>query len=66
MTNGQTYYYAVVSFDHGLIALDSLTGELNWDSPSECPKNIEVDIAGNIRLDINTAELHPRFQQQVI
>jgi hypothetical protein len=40
--NGQTYYYAVVSFDRGLVVLDTLKGEITGIPPSECPKNIDV------------------------
>ena len=57
--NGQTYYYAVVSFDRGLVVLDTLKGEITGIPPSECPKNIDVDIAGNVRLDINTTMVTP-------
>jgi hypothetical protein len=57
--NGQTYYYAVVSFDRGLVVIDSLNGEITGIPPSECPKNIDVDIAGNVQLDINTTEVTP-------
>jgi hypothetical protein len=57
--NGQTYYYAIVSFDRGLVVIDSLTGEITGIPPSECTKNIDVDIAGNVRVDINTAEVTP-------
>jgi hypothetical protein len=57
--NGQTYYYAVVSYDRGLVAIDTLTGEITGIPPSECPKNIDVDVAGNVRVDINTAEVTP-------
>ena len=57
--NGQTYYYAVVSYDSGLVKIDSTTGEITGIPPSECPKNINVDIAGNVQLDINTTMVIP-------
>ena len=49
--NGQTYYYAVVSYDRG----DASIGLY----PSECTKVIVRDAAGNITLDINTVEVTP-------
>jgi hypothetical protein len=57
--NGQTYYYAVVSYDHGLVDT-SITGELVGLTPAECTSKIEADISGNIRVDINTAVATPR------
>ncbi|MBN2366486.1 MAG: hypothetical protein EH225_11125, partial [Calditrichaeota bacterium] len=56
--NGQTYYYAIVSFDHGLIDTTA-AGTLAGLTPAECTSNIKVDISGNIRLDINTAVVVP-------
>ena len=50
--NGQTYFYAVVSYDRG----DSLLGI----TPAECTKNIGIDVAGNRQTDINTVEIIPR------
>ena len=49
--NGQTYYYAVVSYDRG----DASIGLY----PSECTKVIVRDAAGNITLDVNTAQITP-------
>ncbi|MFA4923666.1 MAG: hypothetical protein WC557_05685, partial [Ignavibacteriaceae bacterium] len=49
--NGQTYYYAAVSYDRGNAAIGML--------PSECTKVIVRDLAGNITLDVNTAEATP-------
>ncbi len=49
--NGQTYYYAVVSYDRG----DALIGLY----PSECTKVIVRDAAGNIALDVNTVQVTP-------
>lgn len=57
--NGQTYYYAIVSYDHGLIDTAS-TGELAGISPAECTSNIQKDVAGNVKVDINTAVVTPR------
>jgi len=57
--NGQTYYYAVVSYDHGLVDT-SITGGLVGLTPAECTSKIEVDISGNVRVDINTAVAIPR------
>ncbi|TFG95858.1 MAG: hypothetical protein E4H13_12860, partial [Calditrichales bacterium] len=56
--NGQTYYYAVVSYDHGLVDTSG-TGELAGIPPSECTSKIEQDIAGNVQVDINTAVIIP-------
>ncbi len=57
--NGQTYYYAVVSYDYGLIVTDSTDGSLAGITPSECTSQIEVDVAGNVSVDINTAVVVP-------
>jgi hypothetical protein len=56
--NGQTYYYAIVSYDHGLIDTSS-TRTLVGLTPAECTSKVEVDISGNIRIDINTAVATP-------
>jgi hypothetical protein len=58
LTNGQTYYYAVVSYDRGFTTI-SATGELEGISPSESPSVIKKDVAGNVTLDINTAVVTP-------
>ena len=51
--NGQTYYYALVSYDHG----DPLVNL----APSECSKNILLDPETNeLFLDINTVQTIPR------
>lgn len=60
VVNGQTYYYAVVSYDQGDVSIGL--------APSESPSIIETDIAGNTRTDINTAVVVPNapaagFQQ---
>jgi hypothetical protein len=56
--NGQQYYYAVVSYDHGLIDT-SATGEITGIPPSECTSTIKQDISGNIQVDINTTYATP-------
>ncbi len=51
--NGQTYYYAVVSYDHG----DDSLGI----APSECSKTITLNPETNeVILNINTAQVVPR------
>ncbi|MFQ6608102.1 MAG: hypothetical protein ACE5EE_06140 [Fidelibacterota bacterium] len=67
--NGQTYYYAVVSYDRGLIAIDSdgnfqldQNGHVRGLSPSECSAIIQVDISQNVETDINTAVVTPRVK----
>jgi hypothetical protein len=57
--NGQTYYYAVVSYDRGYLDT-TVTGAVEGISPSECPSVIKVDIAGNVQTDVNTAVVTPR------
>ncbi len=51
LVNGQTYYYALVSYDQGDVSIGL--------APSESPSVIEADIAGNVRTDINTAIVIP-------
>ncbi len=50
--NGQTYYYAIVAYDHGDVEKEIL--------PAENSKTIVVDEAGNVTLDINTVQIMPR------
>ena len=51
--NGQTYYYAVVSYDHGDVDLKI--------PPSECSKTITINPETNeLILDVNTAMIMPR------
>ncbi len=57
--NGQTYYYAVVSYDQGFSRTD-ITGEFEGIPPSECTSIFKVDINGRVKADINTAEVTPR------
>ena len=53
MINGQTYYYAVVSYDHGD---DSL-----MIAPSECPKTLTLNPETNeVITDLNTLQIVPR------
>ena len=50
--NGQTYYYAVVSYDHGSKALQI--------PPSECSKTITVNPTTNeLIIDVNTIRIVP-------
>ncbi len=49
--NGQTYYYALVSYDKGNSGIGLY--------PSECAKVIVRDLAGNITVDKNTAYITP-------
>lgn len=57
--NGQTYYYAVVSYDQGFFT-QTTSGKADGISPSECTSIIRVDINGNVKTDINTAVVIPR------
>ena len=57
--NGQTYYYAVVSYDQGFTTT-TVTGEFIGIPPSECTSIIKVDINGQVKTDINTAVVIPR------
>lgn len=65
--NGQTYYYALVSYDRGKVARDADDniqidefGHARGISPSECTATIKVDISGNTQIDINTQVVTPR------
>jgi len=58
--NGQTYYYAVVSYDSGLVG-SSVAGQTEGIAPAECPSVIKVDQAGQVQfVDINCAVVAPR------
>ncbi|MFC1528032.1 hypothetical protein ACFL5D_04760 [Candidatus Neomarinimicrobiota bacterium] len=65
--NGQTYYYAIASYDHGNIGKD-VSGNIYVDergntrglAPSECTTVINMDISGNVETDINTSIATPR------
>ena len=65
--NGQTYYYALVAYDRGLVALNpdgsfptTPDGQVDGLSPSLTTAVINNDLAGNIVTDINTAQATPR------
>ena len=51
VVNGQTYYYAVASYDKGNTNIGLY--------PSECTKVVVKDLAGNVTLDDNTAMVVP-------
>jgi hypothetical protein len=57
--NGQTYYYAVVSYDQGFTTTD-IRGNFEGIPPSETTSILKRDINGNITTDINTAVVTPR------
>ena len=56
--NGQTYYYAVVSYDRGFYTITT-DGKVDGIAPSECTSIIQVDINGNVKIDVNTAVVVP-------
>lgn len=56
--NGQTYYYAVVSYDRGFYTITT-DGKEDGIAPSECTSIIRADINGNAKPDINTAIVTP-------
>ncbi|MFQ6618675.1 MAG: hypothetical protein ACE5QV_08315 [Fidelibacterota bacterium] len=57
--NGQTYYYAVVSYDSGFTTI-SADGKLEGISPAESPSVIKTDLTGRVTFaDINTAVVTP-------
>jgi len=55
--NGQTYFYAVVSYDHGKI--DTTEAGYEGLTPMVCTSRIEMDPAGNLIPDINCAVVTP-------
>ncbi|HLP17129.1 MAG TPA: hypothetical protein VK470_12775, partial [Bacteroidota bacterium] len=57
--NGQTYYYAVVSYDQGFYTRTAAGTEAGI-TPSESPAIIRADLSGNVKLDVNTATVTPR------
>ena len=57
--NGQTYYYAVVSYDQGFTTT-TVEGEFLGIPPSECTSIIKVDLNGRVKTDVNTAVVTPR------
>ncbi|NQV72383.1 hypothetical protein HQ496_04605 [bacterium] len=67
VTNGQTYYYAIVAYDRGFLSKDTKgavttnpDGSTRGLSPSLTSAVIKNDVAGNIVADINTAVVTPR------
>jgi hypothetical protein len=58
VVNGQTYYYAVVSYDQGYTTR-SVEGNFEGIPPSETTSIIKVDINGKIKTDVNTAVATP-------
>ena len=57
--NGQTYYYAVVSYDQGFTTT-TIEGEFLGIPPSECTSIIKVDVNGQLKTDVNTVAVTPR------
>ena len=57
--NGQTYYYAVTSYDRGYNTV-TVEGKKEGIPPSETTTILKVDINGNVTPDINTAVVTPR------
>ena len=67
VVNGQTYYYALVAYDRGLVNRNpdgslptAPDGTIDGLSPSITTAVINNDIAGNTVPDINTAVVTPR------
>ncbi len=67
VVNGQTYYYALVAYDRGFLALNpdgsfptTPDGQVDGLSPSITTAVINNDVAGNVVTDINTAAVTPR------
>ena len=58
LQNGQTYYYAVVSYDRGFVTVTA-DGKPDGIAPSECTSIVAVDINGNVKTDVNTAVIVP-------
>jgi hypothetical protein len=59
VTNGLTYYYAVVAYDQGFTTT-TVTGQFIGIPPSETTSIVSVDANGNVKTDINTAVVIPR------
>jgi len=57
--NGQTYYYAVVSYDQGFLTTN-INGVQQGIPPAECTSIIKIDVNGNVKTDVNTAVVTPR------
>ncbi|MFA6456253.1 MAG: hypothetical protein WCW40_05465 [Bacteroidota bacterium] len=65
VVNGKKYYYALVSYDRGVIPtkVDSVYGPVGGLTPSECTKIISEDFNGTLKfVDINTAVVVPNAQ----
>ena len=65
VTNGVRYYYALVSYDKGVVPdkIDSIYGPVGGLTPSECTKQIIQDFSGKITfVDINCAVVTPSTQ----
>ncbi|MFA6469917.1 MAG: hypothetical protein WCW35_13545 [Bacteroidota bacterium] len=65
VVNGKKYYYALVSYDRGVIPnkVDSVYGPVGGLTPSECTKIISEDFNGTLKFtDINTAVVIPNAQ----
>ena len=67
VVNGQTYYYALVAYDRGLVNRNedgsfpsTPDGSVDGLSPSITTAVINNDLAGNVVTDINTARATPR------
>ena len=67
VVNGQTYYYALVAYDRGLVtrAADGSfpstpDGQVDGISPSITTATINSDISGRVVTDANTAAVTPR------
>jgi hypothetical protein len=67
VVNGQTYYYALVAYDRGLVTRNAdgsfpttPDGQVDGLSPSLTTAVINNDLSGNVTVDVNTAEVTPR------
>lgn len=59
--NGQTYYYAVVAYDHGFVDTTIVDGKVSVEvlEPSESSFRIDKDLSGNLTLSPSTAVVTP-------
>ena len=67
VVNGQTYYYALVAYDRGLVTRNAdgsipttPDGQVDGLSPSITTAVINNDLSGNVSTDVNTAVATPR------
>lgn len=58
VTNGQTYYYAVASYDRGFVTTN-IQGQQEGIPPSESPTVLKEDINRKVTTDVNTAVVTP-------